>query len=913
MVSLGTTLATKLIPPTKRSALVDRRHLISRIEGLVEQKLLLACAPAGYGKTSVLAQAYLQLRASGRNVAWISLDENDKDLSCFVAYLVDSARRAGLRFGRTLSAVIGAGATLPADALKALLLNELAALDHDLFLFLDDYHLIGDPEIRDLVNSVLLAPLHRVHLLIATRTHNELPVCRLRALGAIYEFEIADLAFSEQEVGEFVTKISGVHLNRDQVARLRNGTEGWAVSLQMAGIALHGSSNVDCFLDQFSGEHKSIGDFLSEEVFRRQPADLQEFLMGTSLLQRFNSALGNAVLQRNDSRTMLDEMERRNLLAFSLDPEHHWYRYHHLFSDFLRRRLRDHFPERIAQYHQRASDWLAAHHFMTDAIEHAFSAGNLERTGQLLDIACGELFAAGQTTTLMSMSSRLPRQLLDRLPRLQLERAWYNELSWRFDDARAELDRVSTVLDERRRAAGEQADAETVFLEAKFAHREMMLRLLSDDMPTTVRLARRWIQDGKTGDHFMCASAGSAIMAAQREMFCCEGVATSARMLHDRFLEGGARYGVVFHQSIAGATFATRGDLDHAQEAFELALQTAIELHGERSALYNMPALMLADLYYERNQLRLAEETLAQRDITSNLGFVDNLIAGFLTSARLLALRGSHDEADTLLEEGEWLAAQRGFGRMHASILNERLRQYLSNGRLREAQSLVRASLLRAQLEAPPTPADGVVTRDLLLAVASARMMLAEGNARDAAALLKLWYAHARHRHCHRPAISCGVLLTRAIAATGDRRAAQRVLLECLQMGAPGRFLRTFIDEGPEIPGLLAEPRSAGAIPEHGLCEDYLSSILDSGAERHAPPLSRQTDDPEPAGQELLSQRELQILTLAAKGNQNQDIAASLFLAESTVKWYWQRIFDKLDVRRRPDAIRRARQHHWIA
>lgn len=910
MPTPGTTLATKLIPPAKRSGLIERPQLVARLEALVEHRLVLACAPAGYGKTSVLAQAWQQHEAAGRCVGWISLDENDKDLSCFVTYVVDAARRAGLRFGQTLSAVIGSGAALPAEALRALVLNELATLDRDLYLFLDDYHLVGDTEIRELVNAVLLSPLPRLHLLIATRTRNELPVGRLRALGAIHEIELADLAFSEREVGEFVTRISGVPLSAAQITRLHSGTEGWAVSLQMAGIALHGSSNVERFLDQFTGEHRSIGDFLGEEVFRRQPPELQQFLMATALLRRFNGALADALLVRSDGRAMIEDIERRNLLVFSLDVERRWFRYHHLFSDFLRRRLHDHHPERVAVYHQRASDWLAEHQYMTDAIEHAFEAGNLERTGALLDRACDELFAAGQTATLMSMSARLPAALLDRLPRLQLERAWQNQLSWRFDEAKAELDRVRAVLVEPEGAAGGIAGADRVFLQAKLAHRELMLALLCDDMPEAARLAQRWLDDARTRDPFMCASTGSVVMAANREMFRCEGVATSTRMLHDRFVEGGARYGVVFHQTIAGTTFAARGDLVQARHAYELALQAAVELHGERSALYNMPALMLAELHYERNELHQAEEALAQREVASELGFVDNLIAGFVTSARLLALRGRRDEADTLLGEGEWLATGRGFRRLQAAVLGERLRLRLLDGDAREARALASGSALRPLLASPPMPGEGALIRELLVAVAAARLKLADGDARAAVSILRPWYGHARSRHCHRAAIATGVVLARALAAGHDRRAAQRVLLECLQIGEPGHFVRSFVDEGPELLAMVAEVRDADAAsgPVHATGAAYLAAIVGAGdgPERRAAAAAVSSC-------ELLSARELQILSLAAQGNQNHDISASLCLAESTVKWYWQRIFDKLDVRRRPDAIKRARQSHWIA
>lgn len=910
---LSPTLNTKLIPPRKRSALIEREQLTEKLVRVRDHRLLLICAPAGYGKTSVLIQAHAQLRRESLSVGWISLDDGDKDLSRFILYLIDAVRRSGLKFGHALTTLLGTGASLPMDTLKTLILNELAALDQEVYLILDDYHLVSDAEIRDLVNAILLSPVQQLRLLISSRTLNELPVSRLRALGQIQEVEVADLTFSEREVSDFVSKVRGAPLSAAQVARLRDETEGWAASLQMAGIALRGVDEVDGFLDRFSGEHKSVGDFLGEEVLQRQPPELQEFMTLTSILPRFNWSLCNAVTGESDARAMIDELERRNLFIFSLDLEHHWYRYHHLFSDFLRRRLKERHPDRVTQCHRLASDWLAEHRFMTDAIEHAFAAQDIAQAGELLDRACSDLFAAGRTATLMSLSSRLPPEILDRLPRLQLERAWHNELSWNFHDARAELDRVRAVLDERRQTCNNApADADLVFLEAKFAHREMMLCLLSDDMPAAGRLARRWLQEGKTPDPFMCASAGSATMASQREMFSCEGVATSTRMLYDRFVEGGARYGVVFHQSIAGSTFAVRGDLDRAQEALEIALQTAVELHGERSALYNMPALLLADVYYERNQLRLVEEILAQRDITANLGFVDNLVAGFLTSARLMAMRGRYEEADTLLEEGEWLAAQRGFPRMHASLFHERLRMLQALGRSRELVTLARTSSLCTRLDAPPTPAEGVVGTDLLLAMSAARLMLAENSAREGATLLKPWYAYTRQRHCHRPAIACGVLLARTMAAAGERRGAQRVLHECLQMGEFGRFVRTFVDEGAEVQALLADLRGLDGATGHSQTAEYLTTILHAGADpdRYAPPPAGEMP---PSGHELMSQRELQILSLAAQGNQNQDIAAALFLAESTVKWYWQRIFDKLDVRRRPDAIRRARQLHWIA
>lgn len=908
----GTTLSTKFVPPTKRNALVERPELMARFMQARELRLQLVCAPAGYGKTSVLAQAFVRLADCGHKVCWVSLDEGDQDLSRFILYLVDAIRQTGIRFGQGLSTLLGSGVSVPGDTLKTLLVNELAGLDQEVHIFLDDYHLVLGHDIRELIAALMLSPVRTLHFLVASRTPNELPVSRLRALGQVHEVEIADLMFTQSEVSEFVGTVRGSPLSDTQVTRLREETEGWAASLQMAGIALRGIGDVDTFLNGFTGAHKSIGDFLSDEVLRRQSAELQEFLIATSILRKFNSSLCDAVMETRGSRAVIDEVERLNLFLFSLDTEHHWYRYHHLFSDFLRRRLNERFPQLVAGYHRRASKWLAEHRFVTDAIDHSFLAGDLERAGELLDASCSDLFAAGQTTTLVSMSSRLPDALRERLPRLQLELAWSNELSWKFADATIAIDRVQAVLDDWHTDVPAKSLQERTFVETKLAHRRMMLALLSDDMPQTEKLAVGWLQAARTTDPFMCASAGSAVMASRREQFRCEGVATSARMLHDRFIEGGAFYGVVFHQCIVGATFLARGDTQLAQEAYERALQMAVELHGEYSALYSMPALMFAELYYERNQINQAEELLAQRDITSQLGFVDNLIAGFVTRGRLLRLRGSVAEAEALLAEGCWLAEQYGFVRMQVILLHERIQLLLSAGRGKEAHGLFRDSPLTAtagQIAA----ADGATMTDAVLALMSARLGIEAGEERGSMASLRAWYAFARVRHCHRMAIHAGILLAKATARWGDRRVAQRIMAECLVLGEAGGFVRSFVDEGTECRELLIELDRSSQLQGSTKTKPYLEALLT--AMGHAPRVGEGAGSATAGrcmNQETLSQREIQILELGARGLQNPDIATALFLSESTVKWYWQRIFDKLDTRRRPDAIKRARQMQWI-
>ncbi|MBX9608488.1 MAG: hypothetical protein K2Y51_19880, partial [Gammaproteobacteria bacterium] len=737
-------------PPRRRPGLLQRPALDAHFARLLDCRLLLVCAPAGYGKTSALLLAHEYLLAAERRVAWLSLDEGDRDLGRFADSFLRALRRAGAPAAPEPARRLGGEVALPPTVVRTTLMNELVLLSDELFVLLDDYHLVDAEDVQSLINGVLLSPTHALRFVIASRTPNALPLGRLRALGQVEEIEAADLTFSESEVARFVTGICGRSLSAPQVAHLRSATEGWAASLQLAGIALRDVADIDQFLARFSGEHRSVAEFLGEEVFRRQPEALQDFLLETSILRRFNAALCDAVTGARDGRAKLEDLERRNLFLFPLDAEHRWFRYHPLFSDFLRRRFAERDDTRRSEAHQRASRWLETQGFLVDAIEHAFAAADLECAGRLLDRASADLFAAGQTATLLALSARLPPAVLDGLPRLQLERAWHCELSWRFDEAREALARVEAAL-----AAAPppgETGADRALLESKLAHRRMMLRILSDDMRGTLQTATRWQATDTTHDAFMRASAGTALMAAHRVLFRCEGVRTSARMLDARYREGGALYGLVFHHCVVGTTLFERGELDGAQEAYESALQTAVELQGEHSALYNMPALLFAELYYERDRLAAAEEILAERDIALQLGFVDNLIAGFVTRARLRAIRGATREAEALLAEGAWLGESLGFERMRAMLLDERVALLARLGQTQDALALLRDFRRPPNVTHAPHPGEESGLTEFFMALADAQGLRLEGRAREASALLRAWYGHARARRCVRSA-----------------------------------------------------------------------------------------------------------------------------------------------------------------
>lgn len=907
-------LNTKLTPPSSRRLLLRRPQLLDRVMQAADRRLTLVTAPAGYGKTSLLCECYKQLKGSGAAPGWVSVDKEENDLSLFLTYFLSALEGSDPSIGRATFALLNTGVSLPPNLLRDTFINDLHALERDTYVFLDDFHLISDPLVLEVVDAVLRAPLDHIHLIVSARDYKNLSLGRLRANGQLEIVNANDLAFSDGEALEFFEQISSEEVAVEQIQLLRKLTEGWAVGLQLAAIAMRDVQGREAFLTTFSGANNGVADFLADEVIKHQPSAVQEFLQATSILRRFNTSLCRAVTGRTDCCELLMRLESANLFVFALDNERYWYRYHHLFAELLQKRLRDERPELIPELNLRASEWFDENGLHIEAIEHAFSADAIDRAAALLDRYSHRLFSEGQTATLIGFAARLPADVAEQLPRLQLDCAWYSELCWKFDEAQMALDRVRAELSSRLNApSGGKANAENDFLLEKLAHREMMLALLSDDVLLARKKAQEWLDAEKNKEHFMCASAGTAVMLGNREQYRCEGTEASGKMLHDLFVQGGAIYGVVFHQCVVGQTFVLRGELDKAEQAYARSRQAAKELHGEGSALYLMPSIMLAEVCYEQNRLKEAHEIVCNNEISTDFGFVDKLISGFITRAKLAALDGRQSEAGRVLEEAFCVADRFRFSRLHANVLNEHVRQLIAQGRAKDAAAALRDARSGVMAEAPIGPREGATTEHELLAIAHARVWLETGREGEAIGLLKQWHSYTKTRHCYRPVIRLAVLLAKANLRVGQPLVAQRLLAEALKLGEGGGFVRAFLDEGSSVVELLGELRKADSAVQ-SFSRPYLNRILEIWEPQRSNDAEQGLAAQQVTGNnvELVTEREIQILNLGSRGLQNLDIAETLCLAESTVKWYWQRIYDKLEVRRRADAIRRARHLQWI-
>jgi LuxR family maltose regulon positive regulatory protein len=395
-------LETKLHAPRRRRGIVSRPRLRERLERRGLPALTLVSAPAGFGKSTLVAEWF----ADDPTTAWLALDRRDNEPALFWTYVVAALRTAEPDVGANASALLRAQGDM--DAVVATLLNDLHAVDRDLVLVLDDYHLIESAEIHQTVAFLLERLPPQIHLAIVTRSDPPLPLAGLRASGDLLEYRAADLRFTADEAATYLNEVMGLAVDPADIGVLASRTEGWIAALQLAALSMQGRDDVASFIAGFAGDDRFILDYLVGEVLDRQGQDVRAFLLATSVLSSLTGPLCDAVTGRAGGRAMLVALDRSNLFVVPLDDRRTWYRYHHLFADVLRARLLDEDPAGVPELHRRASDWYDANGAPAEAITHALAGGHVERAAQLIELAAPMMRRTRQEATLRRWLEALP-------------------------------------------------------------------------------------------------------------------------------------------------------------------------------------------------------------------------------------------------------------------------------------------------------------------------------------------------------------------------------------------------------------------------------------------------------------------------------------------------------------------------
>jgi LuxR family transcriptional regulator, maltose regulon positive regulatory protein len=576
---------TKLYIPKLRRSLVARPRLSGRLSRGADSRLMLISAPAGFGKTTLLAE-WLAADRTERSVAWLSLDESDRQPASYWAYLITALQAVVPGVGTTALPLLQSGQP-PIETVLTAVLNELGTVPDDLYLVLDDYHLVNGPNIQAGMTFLLEHLPPQVHLVVSTREDPALPLARLRARGELVEIRAADLRFTLDEVDAYLNDVTGLEVAAGDIARLEGRTEGWVAALQLAALSMQGRDDVAGFIAGFAGDDRYIVDYLVDEVLGRQPAHVRSFLVQTSILDRLSGPLCDAVTGQHGGKAMLESLERANLFLVPLDDSRRWYRYHHLFADVLHTHLMDEHPDQVAALHRRASRWYEQDGEPSQAIRHALAAGDVERAAGLVELAIPAARRSRQEATIRGWLEAIPDDVVRVRPVLAVGYIGALMSGGEFEGVEERLRDAERWLEPTGAGTWTPPAGTVVVDEAEFrrlpgvmAMYRAALALVHGDAPATIGHAQQAIDRAAEEDHLTRAGASALSGLA----LWGGGDLEAAHRAYSVCVEGLQRAGYIADVLGCSITLAdirsTQGRLTEALRTYERALRLASNKDG---------------------------------------------------------------------------------------------------------------------------------------------------------------------------------------------------------------------------------------------------------------------------------------------------------------------------------------------
>jgi len=915
-------LQTKLYIPPVRPELVSRPRLIEQLNAGLHRKLTLISAPAGFGKTTLLSE---WVAGCGRPVAWVSLDDGDNDPVRFFTYLVAALQTLDPNLGQAARGLLGSPQPPPLEALVATLINNIATTSTPLVLVLDDYHTIVELTIHEALGLLLERQPPQMHVVLMTRQDPLLPLSRLRAQGQMTELRASDLQFTDEEAAAFLNQTMGLNLTPGEISMLETRTEGWIAGLQLAALSLAGQADHSAFVQAFSGDDRHVMDYLVDEVLSRQSEPVQRFLLRTSILNRLSGPLCDAVIDspllagegqgegegEGSGQATLEYLERANLFIVPLDNRRRWYRYHHLFADLLRARLRQAPPfippasggERggVATLHARASEWFERNGLAAEAVNHALAARDYERAARLVERNTVDLFPRGELHTLLNWVKVLPEELARSRPWLCIYQAWALTFAGQLDGVESLLRNAerhiqpgdptteTPVLSPSTSLGINSAEGQDML--GNIAAMRAYVAVVTGDFSHAIELANLASETLSESSLWAYSVFQWALGYAHR----MRGDLTSAGQAFAQVVRLGRAMDNVW-TTVTGMTdlamvHRVRGQLRQAADLYREALQLATERGARNLGYIGRVEAGLAGVLYEQNDLAAARR-YATDSIEKTQGWKNpnHFVFSYNVLARVLQAQGDFQGALETLQQADQVRRKFPVVPALTSMIDKsRVRLWLAQGNTATVERWAQENRVGESETFDKSPEE-----EELLLVTLARVLIAQRKVDEALRLLNRLGENAEARGRIGILIEILVLQAMALQAKGDNVYALSVLEKGLALTEPEGYVRVFVDEGAPMAELLRQAASRGVAP------GYVSKLL------AAFPVSS-VRGPSPLV-EPLTKRELEVLRLVAQGASNRAIAESLVVTTGTIKTHVSRIMGKLGARNRTEAVARARE-----
>ncbi len=942
-------LRTKLYVPPLRPGLVSRPRLLERLNaGLCSSRLTLVSAPAGFGKTTCISE---WVHTLGCPVAWLSLDPADDDPGRFFVYLVAALQEIDRNLGREIEGVLRAGQLPPGEAISTTLINDALQLQGQTLLVLDDFHVIQDRFILQVVEEWIAHLPQSLHLVLLTREDPPLPLARLRAGNLLTEIRAGGLRFTGDEASRFLNGAMALSLPEDDVAVLEDRTEGWIAGLQLAAIAMQSPAaqqppqpardraGASAFAASLRGSHRFILSYLTEEVLSRQPEEVRRFLLQTSILDSLTGPLCDAVTGRADGHAMLQRLFKANLFLVALDGEGQWYRYHHLFADLLRDLQNAHARDETVELHRRAHRWYAQAGgerglFVGEAIQHALAAQDYGMAVGLLERHAASMIMQGYIKTVYGWAQTIPAEWHAQSPRTNLAFAWAYQLSGAYAEASPYLEQLRATLGDSQMGRPQPADADPS-LGAEWLVMQSLLLYKQGQVMDSRTLATRALElapqeDGRVRSlaYFALASADQVVGDDSRAVESFQMAIQCARAAENLFAEMMSTTGLA-------ALALERGQL---RLAFEIASEAAARI--ERSGMFPPTSAVvysaLGDACYQWFQLDEARSHTLRALQLSTLGGYNTatLLCGMLLS-RLLLVEGDLEAAACEIRKAADLVPLDAPDYVRQEVASCQVRVDLARGHLAAAQMALQGHGFSFQdgFSYPALPPDRRISHPAGLLYASGlRVLLHQARAGNVSTglepgleLADRLIAAAFEGRQFLVALEALLLRAQLHAALGGAgvvpatslQAGQDDYVRALELAEPEGFIAVFVAEGPPVAEALArllKHRQLGSVrPRYveRILAAFAGSQLPSAPgdeQRAGGPPAGAASPPQAALVEALTDRELEVLHLIANGLKYEEIAARLFISLNTVRFHVKSIYGKLGVNSRTQAVERARR-----
>jgi LuxR family maltose regulon positive regulatory protein len=847
--------------------------------------------------------------AGGQPVGWVSLDATENEPALFWAYFIAALRRAHPAVGTRALSLLHSPQPPTTESILTVLINEIDAIDVDLLLVLDDYHVIDAPPVHAALAFLLDHLPPRMHVVLASRSDPLLPLSRLRARGELTELRAAELRFTSEEASAFLKQVMALDLPAADVATLERRTEGWIAGLKLAALSMKGREDVRGFVESFSGGHRYVADYLVEEVLQTQPERIRRFLLDTAILERLSGDLCDAVTGESGSQALLDDLERRNLFVVALDDRREWYRYHHLFADLLQALSIREDPERARALHGRASAWYERRGATTDAVRHALSGGDPERAAGLLETSWPAMDRSHQAGRWLGRVKALPDALVRARPVLNMGYAWallnageleaaevrLREVEWWLEAAEDPGKRPGVAAREMVVVDGERFRS----LPVELASARVYLAQTRGDVPGTAEHARRLLDLIPEGEHARRATGIALLGLAQwgsGELEAAYGTFADAIASMRR---AGDVLSAIRGTFVLGDIREAQGRLREAERIYERGLRDAAEEVQSTVAETDELYLGLSEVHRERGDLEAAAACLlAVTELAGRAEHAGNRQRWCTAMARVLEARGELDGALDLLREAEGIDVRNPLPRVRPiAAMKARIR--IAQGRVAEAMVWASGRGLSAD--------DELSYMREFEHFTLARVLIArhrtdgERPLHEAVALLARLDEAAIAGGRAGSVIEARMLQALARQALADVGGALDPLARALALAEPEGYLRLFVDEGDRMRDLLRHAAAGGIGGEY---TRRLLAAFDEPAPSHAAPGQAAAAGSVP----LLTARELVILRLIAAGLRNQEIARQLYISPATVKRHIANTYLKLGVSHRTEALVRANE-----